>query len=446
MGVFLTIALRNLIQAKRRTLFLASALGMVTMLLILLLSLSQGITDNMTRSATTLSAGHVNVAGFFKTAPGDASPIVTERDRLKKIVKENTPGLDFVVDRHRGWGKVVSETGSIQTGLSGIILDEEPNFLDVLQLAEQQEYKEGGEERVLGDATQLREPKTAMLFASQAKRLDVEVGDVVTISTETLRGARNTTDVRVVAIAKDLGFLSNWTVFVHRQTVLELYQLKDDTTGAIMVYLKDIDQAEQTMAHLRGVLEKEGFVLMDHQPQPFFAKFETVSGEDWTGQKLDLTTWSDEVSFLDWVITGLNTLSFFLIGILVVIIAVGIMNTMYISVRERTQEIGTLRAVGMSRIKVLWMIMLEALLLGFGASLLGAAVGAGIALGVDAAQFPVPVDAMKLVLLSDTIQMSVEAGQLAQAVLTFTLLTGLAALLPSIRAARMQPVTAIQSV
>jgi putative ABC transport system permease protein len=200
------------------------------------------------------------------------------------------------------------------------------------------------------------------------------------------------------------------------------------------------------MAHLRGVLEKEGFVLMDHQPQPFFAKFETVSGEDWTGQKLDLTTWSDEVSFLDWVITGLNTLSFFLIGILVVIIAVGIMNTMYISVRERTQEIGTLRAVGMSRIKVLWMIMLEALLLGFGASLLGAAVGAGIALGVDAAQFPVPVDAMKLVLLSDTIQMSVEAGQLAQAVLTFTLLTGLAALLPSIRAARMQPVTAIQSV
>jgi putative ABC transport system permease protein len=100
----------------------------------------------------------------------------------------------------------------------------------------------------------------------------------------------------------------------------------------------------------------------------------------------------------------------------------------------------------MSRIKVLWMIMLEALLLGFGASLLGAAVGAGIALGVDAAQFPVPVDAMKLVLLSDTIQMSVEAGQLAQAVLTFTLLTGLAALLPSIRAARMQPVTAIQSV
>ena len=189
MGVFLTIALRNLIQAKRRTLFLASALGMVTMLLILLLSLSQGITDNMTRSATTLSAGHVNVAGFFKTAPGDASPIVTERDRLKKIVKENTPGLDFVVDRHRGWGKVVSETGSIQTGLSGVILDEEPNLLDVLQLAEQREYKEGGEARVLGDATQLREPKTAMLFASQAKRLDVEVGDVVTISTETLRGA-----------------------------------------------------------------------------------------------------------------------------------------------------------------------------------------------------------------------------------------------------------------
>ena len=34
---------------------------------------------------------------------------------------------------------------------------------------------------------------------------------------------------------------------------------------------------------------------------------------------------------------------------LLVIIAVGIMNTLWIAIRERTREIGTLRAIGMQR-------------------------------------------------------------------------------------------------
>lgn len=446
MWVYFQIAARNLVQARRRTLFLGSALGLVTGLLVLLLALSQGITDNMVRSATTLSAGHVNVAGFFKASPGDASPIVTQRERLRALVEAKTPGLDYVVDRHRGWAKVVSEEGSIQSGLSGIELSREPRFLEVLQLAPQADYREGGRAEVVGDARRLSEPGGILLFASQARRLKVDVGDQVTLSTETMQGARNTADVTVVAVAEDLGFLSNWTVFVHRETILELYRLRSDTTGAVMVYLKDIGEAEAVMSELRGALEGEGFVLMEHQPLPFFAKFEAVSAEDWTGQRLDLTIWEDEVSFLTWIVAGLDTLSWFLIGVLVVIIGIGIMNTMYISVRERTQELGTLRAVGMSRGRVMWMVMLEALLLGAAASALGGLVGGAVALGVDAAQIPVPVDAMKLVLLSDTLRFSVEAGQIAQAVVVFTGITGVSALLPALRAARMQPVTAIQSV
>ena len=33
------------------------------------------------------------------------------------VVVENTPGLDYVIDRHRGWGRVVSESGSLNAGL-----------------------------------------------------------------------------------------------------------------------------------------------------------------------------------------------------------------------------------------------------------------------------------------------------------------------------------------
>lgn len=446
MGVYFTIALRNLLQARRRTLFLSTALALVTLLLVLLMGLSRGVTENMIRSATTLSAGHINVSGFYKSTPSDARPIITGTDELRRVVEEVTPGLALVIDRHRGWCKIVSETGSIQAGLSGVVMAHEPRLLDVIQLAPEAEYREGGRPEVLGDPSKLSQPGTAMLFANQARSLGVTVGDAVTLTTETLRGERNTADVTVVAVAQDLGLLSNWTVFVPKQTILDLYQLRPDTSGAVMVYLEDIDQAEATMGLLRREFAARGYEVMDHDPQPFFAKFDVVAGEDWTGQRLDLTTWKDEVAFLTWVVVALDSISFFFIAVLVVIIVIGIMNTMIIAVRERTGELGTLRAIGMRRGQVLWMVMLEALILGAGASALGAGVGTALALAVDAAAIPVPVDAVRAILLSDTIRLAIEPTSVVWAVLGFTALTALAALLPALQAARLQPVTAIQHV
>ena len=55
------------------------------------------------------------------------------------------------------------------------------------------------------------------------------------------------------------------------------------------------------------------------------------------------------------------------------VVVIGILNTLAIAVRERTREIGTLRAIGMQRRKVLWLFLLETALLG----LAGAASGRG---------------------------------------------------------------------
>lgn len=446
MGILFAIAGRNLIQAKRRSSLLGLALAIVTMLLVLLSSLSQGLSETMIDSATTLSAGHVNVSGFFKATAADASPIITKRDEIRKIVEENTPGLAYVIDRHRGWGRLISETSSLQAGLTGVDVNEDRRLLQMIRIAEEREYKEGGSAEVKGDIRKLAEHNTALFFAAQAKRLGIEVGDEVTVTIETLNGMRNTTEVRVVAIAKDVGMLSAWSVFMNRQTILDLYQLKPDTTGAVQVYLNDITEAPKVMEHLRKVFMDKGFEVMDHEPNPFFMKFEKVSGEDWLGQKLDFTIWRDEVSFLTWVLSAVDSVSFFLIGVLLVIIVVGIMNSMYISVRERTREIGTVRAIGMRRSAVLGMFMAEATMLGLAATTTGALMGALIAKVVDAAHIRVPVEAMQMVLMSDTIHLVVKPGQLVGAVIGFTIVTALAALYPAIRAARLQPVIAMQSV
>lgn len=446
MGVFLQVAARNILLARRRTALLGGALAMVTMLLVLLLALSAGLSDTIVRSATTLSAGHVNVSGWHKLTSRDAAPIVMDAANIRKIVEAETPGLDYVISRHRGWAKVVSEATSLNSGLVGVNYAEEGRLISQLQLAPTEEYKEGGDDTVLGDFAAIAEPNTAIVFAGQARRLEVGVGDVLTVSTETSDGQSNTGEVRIVAVAKDMGMLSNWSIFVPTQTILDIYQLKPDTTGAIMVYLKDIDRASETMDAVRDIFIRHGFEVMEHNPVPFFMKFESVAGEDWTGQKLDLTIWSDEVSFLQWVVTAVDTISVVLITVLLIIIGVGIMNTMWIAVRERTGEVGTLRAIGMSRRRVLLMFLLEALLLGFFATLVGAGLGAAIGLGVDAAQIHMPGAAVQAILMTDVLHLKVALGDVLGAIVVFTVLTGLSALPPAMRAARLEPVTAIHHI
>jgi len=443
MGVLFIIAFRNLVQARRRTALLSGAIGLVTLLLVLLLSLSQGIADNLVKSATTLSAGHVVVAGFYKPSPSQALPLVTDAAKVRKVIEDSTPGLDYIVSRGRGWGKFVGPGGTVQAGYTGVNLAGEPHFLETLQLAFQDEYVDGGKHEVLGDATRIAEPGAVIIFANQARRMEVEVGDDITFVTETSDGRTNTIDLRVVAVARDLGMLSSFSVLGESETLRKVYKLNEDTAGAFWVYLKDIDQAEAVMGTLRVALAQAGFQLMDHDPNPFFFKFEGVAGEDWTGQKLDVTIWRDEVSFLVRILDVFNLVSVFIAAVLLVIVAIGIINTMFNIVRERTREIGTMRAIGIHRSRVLVLFLIEASMLGLFATVMGATVGAGLSMAIDATGFPAPIDAMKAILLSDTIHMSVRFATLAQVIFVLTSCTGLAALWPAARGARLRPIVAL---
>lgn len=446
MGVYFRIAFRNLVQAKKRTLFLSTALGLVTVLLVLLLALSHGLSETIISSATTLATGHVNVGGFHKVRRSDSDPVITGTPEIRKLIQDNTPGLAYVIDRHRGWGRIVGPEGSLDAALYGIEPSGEERFFDALQLAKESEYREGGRDEALGNVRDLSQPGSIILFRKQAKRIGATVGDQVTISAPLADGSLNVADAKVVAVAKDVGFMSDWSVFVPKRTNLDLWRSKDDVSGALMVYLNDPAQSDATMGLLRGVLENGGYTLMDHSPNAFFMKFDAVSAADWTGQRLDLTTWRDEVSYLTWVVDVLDGLSFLLIGILLVIIGVGIMNTMWIAVRERTGEVGTLRAVGMHKSRVLAMFVIEAAMLGLFATTIGAVAGGLSAIALNAAKLPLPIEAVRVFLMSDTLRLAVQPNQLVFSVMALTTITVISALWPAVKAARMQPVTAIQQV
>ncbi len=427
------IAARSLAQHGKRNAFLATALAVVTALLVLMNGLAAGIRSTMLESASILLSGHVNVGGFYKVTSGMAAPLVLDYERVLAEAKAHVPELVFATARGRGYARAVSDTATMDLILGGIDVDEESDFRRVIRLS-------------AGSFAELNKPGTLLVFEDQAKRLGVQVGDALTLSAPTERGMYNTADVRIAAIGKNIGLLSSFSAFMPNRTLLDLYRLKSGTTGAIHLYLQDPEAAGVVAARLRAVLAEGGWRVMEADPQPYWQKLmQKVPNEDWTGQKLDVTTWEDEMSFVKWLLSAVGALTGLLVSILMVIVIVGITNTMWIAIRERTREIGTLRAIGMQRRRVLWIFVLEAALLGLVGTLSGAALAALIAAGINAASFTVP-EAVQMFLMAQRLRLEVQPASALGAVAVIASVTTLAAFYPALRAARLRPITAIHHI
>lgn len=431
----LAMASRNLRQHARRNLFLGGALGALTGLLVLLNGLTSGMEAGMMQSAHTLLTGDVNVGGFFKVTSGGAAPLVSEYPKALATLKEKVPELDYFTVRVRGWAKGVSDTASMDLVLGGIDVEHEPALPRVLRFVE-------------GELAALREPGTLLLFEAQAKRLRVKVGDLVTISAPTARGVNNTLDVRVAAIARDVGLLSSFSAFIEASSLRSLYGLNADTTGAIHVYLRghDPDDAKAVAARLRTAYAESGWRVMEPAAEPYWMKLMiSVPAEDWTGQKLDVTTSDEEMGQFKQFITGLRVVTWVLVAILLLVVLIGILNTLAIAVRERTKEIGTLRAIGMQRRKVLWLFVLETAMLSVIGTCAGAIGASALAQLVNASSIVLPV-AAQVFLSMEHLALLVNPAWVAGYVLGISLLTVVASLLPALRAARLRPVTAMHHI
>jgi ABC-type antimicrobial peptide transport system permease subunit len=284
-----------------------------------------------------------------------------------------------------------------------------------------------------------------MLFEAQAKKLKVKAGDALVFSVLTPRGVNNTVDVRVVAVAEDMGLLSSFSVFVPDETLRRLYQMNDSTTGALLVYLKDMGKGERDMDLLRAALTKAGYAVLDHEGKAFWMKLQEFNREDWTGQRLDLTTWEDEISFISWMVGAVDIITYILTLVLLVIIAIGIMNTLWIAIRERTREIGTLRAIGMQRPRVMAMFVIEAFCLSALSTALGALLGVALAAFLDALHLHLPQGA-QFFLMSSTLRFDFVAARILGGALVITICTTLISLIPSFKAARMKPVSAMSHI
>ncbi len=121
-----------------------------------------------------------------------------------------------------------------------------------------------------------------------------------------------------------------------------------------------------------------------------------------------------------------------LLALAVLIALIGIVNTLMLSVFERTREIGLLRAVGMKRRQVRTMIRSEAVILAIFGAIIGIIVGTGLGVAL--------VLSLKQQGLTDTV---VPASRLVIFLVLAGLLGLVAASWPARRAARLDVLTAI---
>jgi len=137
--------------------------------------------------------------------------------------------------------------------------------------------------------------------------------------------------------------------------------------------------------------------------------------------------------FIDNQISGLSSvlnILYVLLALSVIVSLFGIVNTLVLTVFERTREIGMLRAIGMTRRQVRRMIRHESVI----TALIGAVIG--IALGV--------ILAALLIARVNFIVLSIPVGQLVLFGIAAIFVGIIAAIFPARRAARLNVLEALQ--
>lgn len=136
------------------------------------------------------------------------------------------------------------------------------------------------------------------------------------------------------------------------------------------------------------------------------------------------------------ITTGLSLVGF----IALFAASFGIINTLLMSVYERTQEIGLMKALGMHRRAVFALFAFEAVLVGFWGSIVAVAAGYGASQlinGWAASSFLKDFDSLTLLLVTPANALSVVA--------LIMLIAFLAGTLPAIKASRLNPIDALRS-
>ena len=266
---------------------------------------------------------------------------------------------------------------------------------------------------VLTEGSRAPGPNELVIDRGTAERGDLRIGDMVTVLTQT-----GPHQFPLVGTAR---FGSVDSPGGASAALFDLQTAQDVLTGGA----REIDAVMVTAQE--GVSQSE---LAAEITAALPAGTEALTGVEITEETQNSI--AEAMSFFDTFL-----LVFACIGL--VVAAFTIYNTFQIIVTQRTREMALLRSLGATRRQVLGAQLLEAVIVGVIASIIGLVAGVFVAAGLKAmlSAFGIDIPAGGIVLLSRTVLVAVTVG---------TVVTVASAVFPSLRASRTPPLAAIRDV
>jgi ABC-type lipoprotein release transport system permease subunit len=440
MNVLFRVALKNVFRQKKRSFTLGVNYAIVTFILVLLFSFSQGAKVNITSNLVRSSAGHITVSGQYIVSGRVYNGLLRTPEIIATI--RRTLGADTqVLPRYLVSSAVYYKGLSKRLSFVGIDTSLEQGFRDQIT------FEAGDWQGFVGD------PNGVVIPEATAQYFGLALDDEVLISTRTRFGAFNTGVLKIRGIYTTNNFFIQNQVLAHFQFLRALDLAPQDAASTLYVYLRSPRDLSQKRDSLIPVLEKEGFEVSKPKNDTEAVAAITAASPRYEVDKegrdrvrLTLATLDEVLGLVRNILSAVTGVGTLIAAIMLFIIAVSIFINLRMSINERLREIGTMRTIGMEAGGVTGLFMLESILL----ALIFSLIGTGVALAVVALlRFVVelPLSGNAALFLNQGHLMLVP--RVADILMIIAIITGFSALFsyfPARRGGKIRPVEALTKV
>ncbi|MDE2653562.1 MAG: ABC transporter permease [Gemmatimonadetes bacterium] len=335
------LALRNLGRELRRSALTAAAMAIGLALLILSRTLADGAHEDWIDAGVRLGAGHVtiNAPGYRDSESLDDRLSAAQlQASLAAVADAPTPDPPLASVRVTTRGLASSPEGALPAWIVGVDATVETAFS---KLGE--EVTDG---RYLEDGDRLH----AYIGAGMAERLGVRTGSRMVLTAQAAPGDIEGQLVRVVGIYRTgVGALDQSLVHIPLGTARSWLGVEGATTVAVLLTHSSFTDA--VVAGVRGRVDPAGAEVVGWpvtQPD-LYSALKLDDGGDWAFHM-----------------------------ILFAIVALAILNAVFMSVLHRQREMGLLRALGLSGRETGLVVLLEGILLTIASGIVGVLLGLAV--------------------------------------------------------------------